>query len=41
MELSAGASLALGQLSVGVDYTGSFGSGGMSNAATATLAGQF
>ena len=37
----AGTTLDLGQVSVGVDYTGSFGSGGFANAATATLAGTF
>ena len=41
VDVSAGTWLSMGQLNVGVDYTGSFGSGGVSNAATATLAGQF
>jgi outer membrane autotransporter protein len=39
--LSAGTTLAMGQLSVGLDYTGSLGSGGAANAVSATLAGQF
>lgn len=41
LAVTAGAALDMGQLSVGLDYTGSLGSGGMSNAATATLAGEF
>jgi outer membrane autotransporter protein len=41
LAVSAGTTLALGQVSVGVDYTGSLGSGGFANAATATLAGTF
>jgi outer membrane autotransporter protein len=39
--LSAGTTLDLGQVSVGIDYTGSLGSGGFASAATATLAGTF
>ena len=41
LAVSAGAALDMGQLNLGLDYSGSFGSGGTSNAATATLAGQF
>jgi outer membrane autotransporter protein len=39
--VSAGTALDLDGTSIGVDYTGSFGSGGTANAATATLAGRF
>ncbi|MEO7223996.1 MAG: autotransporter domain-containing protein, partial [Devosia sp.] len=41
LTVSAGTALDMGQLSLGLDYTGSFGSGGVANAARATLAGQF
>ncbi len=41
LTVSAGTALDMGQLSVGLDYTGAFGSGGIANAATATLAGKF
>lgn len=41
LTVSAGTAITAGQVSLGLDYTGSFGSGGISNAARATLAGQF
>ncbi len=41
LAVSAGAELGMGPLRVALDYTGSLGSGGLSNAATATLAGTF
>lgn len=39
--LAAGTALDTGQLSVALDLTGSYGSGGLSHAATATVAGTF
>ena len=41
LAISAGTALDMGQVSLGLDYTGSLGSGGSASALTATLSGRF